>query len=403
MACHLHVPHEGGLAVIHLSALIVIALLLPNLWCSAGESRTYITCDQPITCCVSYETDVVTVELHTPKPSNVSVWIGFRPTWALLGGRPTKTGWSYKTEGMVLIEAVAGAFVWEFGRGHIPLRGDGPLIPIKVDGKQQDPIRTTYAPRRMEARGVLRLPLALYTATLVYDYPIPHNVPNPRLRLGGADIMAWDKVMAPNGRQALRVTNILCSGSTGIQLSWHDDFTRSPIRSILLETVAQPTELAKTDAPNLEADGVIIIEAEDFAREGGGGPVQISKGQHADQHGGASIYSFGPGDEHWLEWRFEVPTDGRYALYARTATQEERSLRQLTIDGEFPDPNAALLSFPGTGGWARENPNQWVWTALAGADGRPPLKLTAGQHRLRLTTRGIWHLNLDLMALVPLP
>jgi hypothetical protein len=173
------------------------------------------------------------------------------------------------------------------------------------------------------------------------------------------------------------------------------------MREILLETTATATPLAKTDPPDFEAPGSTVIEAEDYKREGDGGPVQVSRGEHADQHGGASIFSFGPGKGHWVEWQFSVPTAGKSVLHARTATQEEYSLRSLTIDRKPPFPGAALLQFPGTGGWARTDASQWVWTVLAGADGRPLLELAAGEHRLRLTTIGDKHVNVDVMALVP--
>jgi hypothetical protein len=42
-----------------------------------------------------------------------------------------------------------------------------------------------------------------------------------------------------------------------------------------------------------------------------------------------------------------------------------------------------------------------VWTLVAGADGRPPLELRAGERRLRLTTVGEKHVNVDVMVLIP--
>ncbi|HJN18221.1 MAG TPA: carbohydrate-binding protein, partial [Armatimonadota bacterium] len=138
--------------------------------------------------------------------------------------------------------------------------------------------------------------------------------------------------------------------------------------------------------------GVVLIEAEDFVGEGGGGPVQVSEGEHIDQHGGASIYSFGVGQRHWVEWTCGIDAAGTYDLYARTATQEEAALRTLDVDGK----PAGFVSFPGTGGWAREDPEQWAWTRVA-AD----LDLAVGKHSIRLTTEGAKHLNVDVLALVP--
>jgi len=384
-------------------SLLAVGLLLAT--CAAlgyAETRTYIACDRPVTCCVSYGTQSVTLQVQAREACEVCVWAGFEPTWAFVNGEKARQGWGRASDGMVAVQAPAGDALWEFGIGDWPLRGDGPPFALRVDGKQRTLLRTSFWARRMEARGEVKLPLGLYRATLIPAHPIPNGTPAPKLRIGGQELADWEDVLAANGRQGLRAkTDALLDGDVGVQLTWADTFTRSPMREILLETAATATPLAKADPPDFGAPGVIVIEAEDYKREGDGGPVQVSKGEHADQHGGASIFSFGPGKGHWVEWEFNVPTAGKYALYARTATQEDYSLRALTIDRKPPFEGAALLQFPGTGGWARTDASQWVWTVFAGADGRPPLELAAGEHRLRLTTVGDKHVNVDVMALVP--
>ncbi len=381
-------------------ASCLLLALAPGL--SQAETRTYLTCDRPVTCSVAYGDRTATLQIQAQEACEVGLWTGFQPQWAFMDGQRTKEGWKRGDEGMVVVQAPAGDVLWEFGVGDWPLRGSGPPFAVKVDGKQRTLASTSFWVRRMEARAELKLPLGLYRVTLIPAYPVPNSVPAPRLRLGADEGADWEEVLAATGRQGLRAkSELLLGGEVGLSLTWADTFTRSPLREVLLETAAAATPLAKAEPPDPEGPGAIVIEAEDFAREGDGGPVQVSKGEHADQHGGASIFSFGPGKGHWLEWELNVPQDGRYALYARTATQEEYSLRALTLDRKPPFPGAALLQFPGTGGWARDDANQWVWTAIAGADGRPLLELKAGEHRLRLTTVGEKHVNIDVMVLLP--
>jgi len=376
--------------------LLLIAAVCP------AQTRTYVASDSPITCCVSYADEAVTLQVQAREACDVRLWTGFRPRWAFRDGEKAAEGWRPLEDGILSVQAPAGQVLWEFGLGDWPLRGSGPPFAVKVDQKHRTLAATSFWPRRMEARAAVKLPLGLYQVTLIPAYPIPNSTPAPELRLGGLEVTEWEAVLAANGRPGLRApADVLLDGEVGLQLTWEDTFIRSPMREVLLDTIASATPLAKIEPPGLDAPGAILVEAEAFAREGDGGPVQVSRGEHADQHGGASIYGFGPGRAHWLEWEFQTPQAGKYALYARTATQEPFSLRSLTVDRKPPFPGAALLQFPGTGGWAREDPAQWVWTVLAGAEDRPPLELKAGRHRLRLTTVGDRHVNVDLMALLP--
>ena len=378
-------------------------LLLACLAASGvAQPRTYIRCDKPVTCSVSYGDESVVLEVQAQEACDVQVWTGFRPQWAFLNGARAKEGWSGGEEGTVIVHATTGNSAWEFGRGAWPLRGAGPPAPVKVDGRQRSTLATTFSARRLEAQGQVQAPLGLYRVTLIPAYPLPAAAPLPKLQVGDTEVAEWEDVLAATERRCLQArSDLLIADEAGLRLTWPGSFARSPVREVLLQTVATAAALATVEAPDLNQPGLIVIEAEDFKREGGGGPAEISRGQHADQHGGASVFSFGPGAGHWLEWEFQGPNAGRYALYARTATQEPFSLRALMVDRKTPFPAAALLRFPGTGGWARDDAKQWVWTALAGAGGRPPLDLSAGEHRLRLTTVGAAHLNVDVLVLVP--
>ena len=385
-----------------LSPLLAALLLPPTVALANGAPRTYIKCDKPVTCAVSYSEDLVALELHADETCAVEVWTGFAPQWCLVDGERTGSGWSANGGDIVLVQAQAGSVLFEFGRGRWPLRGDNRPVPLKLDGKRKGQLRTTYWPRRMEARGAVELPLGLYEVTMVLGPRLRPKPYDPKLRVGPTVTGEWDDVLAMGGRPGMRAAaDVVVGGEVGLHLTWRGDFVEHPVREIQLRTVTPGAELAPVEAPDEGAEGAIVVEAEDYTREGNGGPVQVSEGEHADQHGGASIYSFGPGEGHWVQWEFDVRAAGRYALYARTATQEAAALRTLTVDREKPYPEAGLLSFPGTGGWAREDPKQWVWTCLAGAEGRPALTLDEGSHKIRLRTQGDKHLNVDVLVLAP--
>jgi hypothetical protein len=133
------------------------------------------------------------------------------------------------------------------------------------------------------------------------------------------------------------------------------------------------------------------IEAESFAREGGG-VIHVRNDKIA-----ASGLSLSHSDTkgHWLEWGFSIPTDDKYFLLARYAVPTN-SARALTVDGEAKGD----FAFPSTGGYGTDTVDNWGMTCLK-ADGHPTaLALTAGKHLLRLENQNGLGLNLDYFELI---
>ena len=124
-----------------------------------------------------------------------------------------------------------------------------------------------------------------------------------------------------------------------------------------------------------DADGLVVIEAEDFVAQGGGEarvcyPVNVDK---------ASISYWHEDIGHWLEWDLDVPTAGRYELWMRYTTACTGTRRSLLLDGESPGPEFADIAVPTTGGWCTTE-DTWAYLRLG-----PALQLSAGKRRLRMT------------------
>lgn len=82
----------------------------------------------------------------------------------------------------------------------------------------------------------------------------------------------------------------------------------------------------------------------------------------------------------WIQWDFEVPSDGWYNITVKGRQNYQRgavSTRTLYIDGEVPFDEAKLISF--------EYANDWELNTLSDAEGNPySFKLSAGKHTIRL-------------------
>ena len=119
----------------------------------------------------------------------------------------------------------------------------------------------------------------------------------------------------------------------------------------------------------------IRIEGEDFTGQGGG-EVRFYEPFNAS---GKAFSHWNRSAGHWLEWEFDVTKEGNYLVFARYTTAVKAVSRSLTIDGVSPTPTYDKISFPGTGGWSVSADN-WDFKQLG-----PPLCLTAGKHRIRMT------------------
>ncbi len=146
----------------------------------------------------------------------------------------------------------------------------------------------------------------------------------------------------------------------------------------------------------LPEERMIVIQAEDFAEEGGG-TVGIQDDRHATW--GTMITKWHADIGHWVQWAFEVPEDGRYRVIFRYATGSENARRRLTLDGDVPHEAAAEVAFEESGGYGH-NPHDWRYLPLQDAEGNEVvLDLTAGEHTIRMTNLGDG-LGLDFIVLV---
>ncbi len=141
---------------------------------------------------------------------------------------------------------------------------------------------------------------------------------------------------------------------------------------------ATTVEIAVPPAELADVEGLIIVQAEDFAAQGGG-EVNV-----LDRIGdvGKMITMWHAKVGHWLEWEFEVPAEGEYVMYARYASGGEDPRRSLTIDGASPGPTYENIAFEPTGGYCTQQDN-WALKKLG-----PPVHLGAGKHRVRMTNLG---------------
>lgn len=171
-----------------------------------------------------------------------------------------------------------------------------------------------------------------------------------------------------------------------------------PLDRIVAKVAATCTETVRVAKDALDWAGSVVVEGETFSQQGGG-EVKAST-EHKNTHGGACAFGWGnPG--HWLEWTLDVPAAGDYVLTVVAASQEKTVLRSAELDGK-PLPGAAVIQLAGTGGWGRENPDEWQPFQPVDGTGKPVrITLTQGQHVLRMTNLLGQHCNVDVILLTP--
>ncbi|MBP5672318.1 MAG: heparinase II/III family protein [Victivallales bacterium] len=141
----------------------------------------------------------------------------------------------------------------------------------------------------------------------------------------------------------------------------------------------------------------IIVQAEDMSGEGGGNIV-VSDKVGAD--GKAFLHWDWPG--HWLEYAFDVPSDGAYELQIKYCIGETSAFRALLVDGFLPDESLQSLVFTETGGWSSTR-DDWRWQTIS-ADGKTPFRfnLTKGRHIFRFVNLEN-SMNMDVIKLKAMP
>jgi rhamnogalacturonan endolyase len=171
-----------------------------------------------------------------------------------------------------------------------------------------------------------------------------------------------------------------------------------PISVTLAAAAGDPTTV-RCELPVIEPPlaGVPLVEAEDFTAQVGGA-VKI----RADKIGVAGkAFSHWTDKGHRLSWQIEVPQAGRYHLVLRGSCEKDAA-RQLFVDDKAL-PGAARVRFPATGGYGG-TAIEWRNLAVVGDDGQlAVLELAAGSHRITMDIAEASGLNLDQLALLPVP
>jgi hypothetical protein len=173
---------------------------------------------------------------------------------------------------------------------------------------------------------------------------------------------------------------------------------RLPLDTVELRVAAVCSETTKVAKSTLDWQGSVVVEGEAFSKQGGG-EIKISN-EHKNTHAGGCAFAWAkPG--HWLEWKLAIPRTGDYVLTVVGASQEKVVLRSAEMDGK-PLPGAGVIRLEGTGGWGRENPDEWQPFRPVDDTGKPVrIPLTKGTHVLRMTNLVGQHFNVDAILLTP--
>ena len=127
----------------------------------------------------------------------------------------------------------------------------------------------------------------------------------------------------------------------------------------------------------------VLIQGEDYVAEGGG-TLEVIEGR-IDAVGGKNFRNWDNAD-HWAEWKFDIPVDGKYRIVIRYAAGADPPIRKIAIDGSVL-PGFDAHEFQLTGGWCKEE-NQWVNYTLRTGTKDAIFDLKAGSHVLRMTNLG---------------
>jgi len=131
----------------------------------------------------------------------------------------------------------------------------------------------------------------------------------------------------------------------------------------------------------------VMIQAEDFAAQGGGGnDIEIVDGRVNTS--GKAITKWESNINHWAEWKFDIPQDGDYQVTLKYASGSPQTERAVQIDGKYPDDALQKVLLPGTGGYSAGSDN-WKFWKLLNSERKPlQVQLSKGAHTLRITNLG---------------
>ena len=374
-----------------LSALAGTVLAGENPVTSEG-GRDLLRASAPGAYSVRYLPDRAMISSSTQEATELRVYLPTRPLWWYRAGEKQPSGaliWDEAASAVVLSLEVGQHDLqvgWE-GTGEQPRQGQ--RIPLLLDGRSIGELTASFSLAGMTADGSVDLSPGM--ARVWLDCAKGVEEMDARVSVGNETVDEWRVVRGRlQGRGHIGTSD---ESTVRLTVDGHG-LMASPVERVELETVVRPVEAVRVG--EMPEDGV-VIEAEDFVGEGGP-KVLISEGDHIDQHGGKSIYSY-QGDGHWLAWELDVPEAGEYDLFAKIACGDDMSFREVKVDGGLPAPGYALVKLPPTGGWAHA-PGEWWYMQIAGGSAElPPLYLGAGMHTLRMEGVLRYHLNIDYFVL----
>ena len=145
-------------------------------------------------------------------------------------------------------------------------------------------------------------------------------------------------------------------------------------------------------------DTEVVVQAENPSGEGGGNIVVADK---VGADGKAFLHWDWLG--HWLEYAFDVPSDGAYELQIKYCIGGPSAFRVLLVDGFLPDEAFRTMVFEETGGWSSDR-NDWRWQTVSADGGKTPFRfnLTKGRHVFRFVNLEN-SMNMDVLKLKALP
>lgn len=127
----------------------------------------------------------------------------------------------------------------------------------------------------------------------------------------------------------------------------------------------------------------VMIQAEDFTAQGGGGnAIEIVEGRVNAL--GKAITKWEANIGHWAEWKFTIPQDGIYQITLKYASGSPQAQRSVQIDEKYPNAALEKVLLPGTGGYSSGS-DDWKFWKLLNSERKPlEVKLSKGVHTLRI-------------------
>ncbi len=280
-------------------------------------------------------------------------------------------------------EPVETPMLWAFSTRFATANTRGGTLP-------SDTIDMVYAP------WATRSPVRYLRVRLSADAPVVRIEGQTTLLPGEGRTLNLRAVVDDPQDDLAGITWRLPGGATteGPELIWTcDDLDSFEVQAVATDEAGNSsvaTVIASLPpAAIADAQGPVIVQAEDFDDQGEGttAPVNIRGNVARCLRGWRTA-------GHWLAWSFDAPIEADYAVYARYAAADPAPRRSMLVDGISPGAAFEDIACPATG-MAGENWTDWAWAPLG-----PVVRLTAGEHTIRLTAiEG--NPEFDMLALVP--